>query len=802
MEEGDVNGAIKVITNNMSGGVLPLNDETLKTLAQKHPEESPLPEDMILQGPCQKINDVIFDVIDESLIIKAAKNTKGGSGPSGMDADGWRKPLASKVYGDSGRDLRKALASVIKRLCTSKEENESLSAFLACRLVPLDKCPGLRPIGVGEVLRRIAGKVVMLVMREDVLKSYATVQMCAGHRAGCEAAIHAMRDVFEQEHAEAALLVDAANAFNSVNRKAMMHNIEIICPIIATYVNNCYRYPARLFIVGGKELKSREGTTQGDPLGMAIYAIAITPLLNLMMNVMVQHEKTGSIVAFADDLTAVGRFASLRKWWDALLDVGPKLGYNPQPIKSWLIVKDSKVAEAKHHFQGTRIQITTSGERHLGAVIGSEEYKKEYCGKIVQKWMKELALLSEIAVIEPQAAYTCYISGYQSKYTYLLRTVPDISDELRPLEDIIRHRFLPAITGGHMISDNERILLSLPPKYGGMGIKLIHEEADIDYQNSRTITASLCDLTAGKQSTDSKASKQQIKNDRAQRHKAKLELARSEMNDAEKRLNDSNQEKGTYNWLTTLPIKEYGYDLNKEQFWDAVRIRYNWVIPKLPSDCACGNKFTLMHALSCKKGGFISLRHNDVRNVTAQLLSEVCHDVKVEPMLIKLDGEGLQERTANTSDEARLDVSARSFWIPGQRVFCDVRVFDLNAQRYRNSDIKRCFQRNEEEKKKKYNERVLQVENASFTPLVFSANGGMGRECHKFYQRLAEMIVDKRDIPSSIATNYIRTKISFSLLRSMLLCLRGSRSLKRLPLPIISDEDMVLVNHSSEIREI
>ena len=76
----------------------------------------------------------------------AANNNKG------LDAVGWRKPLTSKVYGDSGRDLRRAIANMIKRECIMTEENSSLSAFVACRLVPLDKCPGLRPIGVGEVL--------------------------------------------------------------------------------------------------------------------------------------------------------------------------------------------------------------------------------------------------------------------------------------------------------------------------------------------------------------------------------------------------------------------------------------------------------------------------------------------------------------------------------------------------------------------------------------------------------------------------------------------------------------------------
>ena len=82
--------------------------------------------------------------------------------------------------------------------------------------------------------------------------------MCAGHESGSEAAIHAMRDMFEQDETEAVLLVDAANAFNSINRKALLHNIKILCPILSCYVNNCYNIPTRLFIIGGSEISSKE----------------------------------------------------------------------------------------------------------------------------------------------------------------------------------------------------------------------------------------------------------------------------------------------------------------------------------------------------------------------------------------------------------------------------------------------------------------------------------------------------------------------------------------------------------------
>ena len=97
--------------------------------------------------------------------------------------------------------------------------------------------------------------------------------MCLGQTLGSEAAIHVIRDLFEEEESEAVLLVDAANVLNNTNQNAFLYNIKILCPMFAIYAGNCYRLPSRLFIIGGFELCSSEGTTQGDPLGMAIYAI-------------------------------------------------------------------------------------------------------------------------------------------------------------------------------------------------------------------------------------------------------------------------------------------------------------------------------------------------------------------------------------------------------------------------------------------------------------------------------------------------------------------------------------------------
>ena len=124
-------------------------------------------------------------------------------------------------------------------------------------------------------------------------------------------------------------------------------------------------------------------------------------------------------------------------------------------------------------------------------------------------------------------------------------------------------------------------------------------------------------------------------------------------------------EKGPYH----SPTCEKDIHLSKREFWDAISIRYAWPLTRLPSKCACGDHFDLEHALSCMKGGFIVQRHNEIRDLTDDLLAEVCKDLAIEPMLESLSGETFRYKSSKSSDEARLDVIARGFWLRVQRAF-------------------------------------------------------------------------------------------------------------------------------------
>ena len=164
----------------------------------------------------------------------------------------------------------------------------------------------------------------------------------------------------------------------------------------------------------------------------------------------------------------------------------------------------------------------------------------------------------------------------------------------------------------------------------------------------------------------------------------------------------------------------------------------------MPSKCECGNTFNVEHALSCAKGGFPSLRHNEVRDITASLLTEVCSEVCVEPDLQPVTSDQLNGASANSQDGARLDVSANGVW-GGifQKTYFDVRVFNPLAPSNRNQAPASVYRKHELEKKRAYQQRIQEVEHSSFTPLVLSATGGMGNEATIFYKRLASLLSQK-----------------------------------------------------------
>ena len=143
-----------------------------------------------------------------------------------------------------------------------------------------------------------------------------------------------MRKEFAKPETEAILLIDAENAFNSLNRDLALKNVEILCPALHHALANSYKHPSKLY-VNNTVLTSTEGTTQGDPIAMAMYGIGIIPLIELPQKPNVTQNW------YADDGSAAGDLKSLRAILDNLDVHGKAFGYNVKPSKCQLIVKQN-----------------------------------------------------------------------------------------------------------------------------------------------------------------------------------------------------------------------------------------------------------------------------------------------------------------------------------------------------------------------------------------------------------------------------------------------------------------------------
>ena len=501
------------------------------------------------------MEEIIYEGIDLEMVQKAARNTFGSGGPSKVDADIWKQMLCSKKFSPQCEQLSCQIALLARTLSKRFVNPTPLQELLACRLIPLDKEPQseqlkIRPIGVGEIFRRIIGKCLMMLLKPELT-----------HAAG-----------------------------------------------------------------------------------------SLKPLINRLKNPDLYSDgETAKQVWFADDSCAAGKLTAVLAWWKELQKIGPGYGYFPKPEKSVLVVKTvTKFEEARNLFGSLRI--TLEGSRYLGGAIGSESFKEVYVKKKADEWINDIEQISEIAKIEPQIAYCGYMSGISKRWLFTMRTIPDISLLFKPLEEKIQECLIPSLVH-RRISSIERKIFALPVRLGGMFDPT--EISQLEYKSSLEVTEQLTSLIVDQidclQDMDESfvaQTNQIVSKNKALFFKNRLNqvLQNAEVSSKTKRALELANEKGSSTWLQTTPSKEHGFILNKQEFVDAMCLRYGWSLGNLPSVCACGQPNDMEHCLICKKGGFVVMRPNVLRNTEGELLQEVCKDVQIEPTLIPLEGEKIDRR--------------------------------------------------------------------------------------------------------------------------------------------------------------
>ena len=200
--------------------------------------------------------------------------------------------------------------------------------------------------------------------------------------------------------------------------------------------------------------------------------------------------------------------------------------------------------------------------------------------------------------------------------------------------------FLLGLTGQSSFNDTIRDLIALPACLDGLQITNSVTQAAKQHNTSCKVTAPLVNLIID-QSKD--LSREALENQMQVKYDARQAGCQAQASTADnlytilptslQKAMEISQESGTSTWLSALPIEEHGFALHKGAFRDALCLRYGWRPPLLPSHCMCNKTFSVEHALSCPCGGFPTIRHNEIRDITAHLMSDICHNVGIEPPL-------------------------------------------------------------------------------------------------------------------------------------------------------------------------
>jgi hypothetical protein len=179
-------------------------------------------------------------------------------------------------------------------------------------------------------------------------------------------------------------------------------------------------------------------------------------------------------------------------------------------------------------------------------------------------------------------------------------------------------------------------------------------------------------------------------------------------------------------------------------------------------------------------GGFKTMLHNEIVYVYSEAMQDAGYKVvELEPHLEPLSGnESFKYKSTNRQDEARSDISVEGFWSRQRRAFFDVTAFSPLAQSNKDKSLRTLYRDAEGRKKREYFERIQKVDRGDFNPLVFSLTGGMGPQARTVTQRIAQRLAERQGLPYSVVIGWLKVRISFALNRSVLVCLRGTRSQK------------------------
>ena len=916
MLEGRIRDAVRWATNNGTTKVV-MPEETILTpsgkvktalevLEEKHPVKADVNRDAlndILRYDLTKPESLPaikeFDVTEED-VEKQVRLMQGSAGPTGVDAHILQRLLT--CHGQESKRLREQCAKRVELLSRTDVPWQKIAASRACREIALgthleeaenddlQAMYKIRPIGVGEIWYRLFTKLVVSKTKAEAIDQCGIDQLCTGISGGAEGAIHAVNALFEELQKDnqedqgrgepwVLLKLDASNAFNMLNRDVAILLCRVYWPSASRYVLNSYRGDPILIVrsTGGVcTLMSKEGTTQGDPMAMLMYAIGTLPLVRKLKSdhvvlcrpstrsddyielesidvasiastqidmdathvgaqvaptandhnpetVIIHERPRKTQIAFADDINIVAPIFDALRWGIAALTEGPSFGYhvNPDKCKFIVCIPNSAIEETSVYCDIVRNAIVNTpfsgapvvvGAEILGAYVGDEEGRCNFVAKKVGSWASEVEQLVNAGRSQPHLLFASHTHSQQHKPTYIQRTVIAKSSEFAPLEHTIRTELLPEITPWVALNDQQREVMAMPVRSGGIGITDPTQTAALNHQVATTATSVLVKALLGKQQWNAEDHHHHFrqttsKHKAAQQEKCDARIEELVGNGPEaapgplKRCIKRAKEHKSGMWLLTKPIAAMQTYLPAHEYEDGIGCRYGVIardIRRPTCDCDGRTQFDLDHALCCKKGGAVVGRHNIIRDtlvfIAETALSQSQFSVQKEPwigrngVVIPAAQEGTTEQSAATDPPGlRVDVRMRGLKGPAVVTDIDVRCFYPDAQSYTTKTLPQLFKQHAKEKLDKY-KAACNAAASHFVPFIVTTDGALGTEANELLNLIGSRLAKKWRKTKGVVMSWIRARLSIAIVKATSACIRCPRHAKT-PRPEAGFED-------------